>query len=228
MSSAPDLAARSPDDRSTRARIRDAAIACFAEHGIAGTTVRKVASRAGVSPGSVIHHFDSMDGLRQACDEHVLALLRNRKEQSISAGPQLDLMAALREAETEFAPMIAYLARVLADDSPAVTALVDRLVADAEHLLAQGVETGMVRPADDTRGRAVVLTIWSLGALVLHRHLERLLGADLLAARPDDAGGLTAYARPAYELLGEGMFTEAFARTMRDAFATWTGDDDDR
>jgi len=125
------------DDRTTRARIRDAAIGCFAENGIAGTTARKIATAAGVSPGLVIHHFGSMDGLRNACDEYVAAIIRQEKQEAMAAGPGLDLLAALRDSKAGSG--MGYLARVLADDSPAVAALVDDLVADAEGYFQQGV-----------------------------------------------------------------------------------------
>ena len=165
------------DDRTTKARIRDAAIGCFAESGLAETTVRKVAVAAGVSPGSVIHHFDSMEGLRAACDEYVAATIRNYKRSAMSSGPSIDVLAALRD--TSMGPMVGYLAAVLADDSPAVAKLVDDLVDDAEGYLQEGVAAGMLRPSADPRGRAIVLTMWNLGALVLHHHLERLIGLDL-------------------------------------------------
>ena len=41
----------------------DAAIACLVEHGYAGTTMRRIADRAGVTPGAVQHHFTSKAAL---------------------------------------------------------------------------------------------------------------------------------------------------------------------
>jgi len=205
------------DDRTARARIRDAAITCFAENGIDGTTARKVAASAGVSPGLVIHHFGSMDGLRAECDRYVAATIREYKREAISAGPTIDVLAALRGANA--GPVMAYLAAVLVDDSPTVARLVDELVADAEGYLEYGVETGMVKPSADPRGRAAVLFLWSLGALVLHRHVRRILGVDL--TNPDIAGdpAIAAYAGPAYEIMGGGVLDEAFAAQLQDVFA---------
>ena len=205
------------DDRTAKARIRDAAIASIAEHGINGTTARKVASTAGVSPGLVIHHFGSMEGLRSACDRHVATTIREFKEQAMSSGPTLDILAALRDSPS--GPLMGYLARTLSDDSPAVSRLVDDLVDDAEGYIQQGVESGMLQPSEDPRGRAVVLTLWGLGALVLHEHLHRLLGVDLM-----DPGILTdpaaaAYVGPIYEIYGKGFFEEAFAAHARELLA---------
>ena len=86
------------DDRTAKARIRDAAIVSFAEHGIAATTVRKVAAEAGVSAGLVMHHFGSMEGLRAACDQHVTAMIRELKGGAMAAGSGFDPLAAFRSA----------------------------------------------------------------------------------------------------------------------------------
>jgi AcrR family transcriptional regulator len=216
MSSAPTSAHDATDpDRTARARIRDAAIERFGADGIAGASLRAIAADAGVSAGLVVHHFGSKEGLRQACDEYVAATIREGKHAAMATGPQLDGLAALRQAE-ETQPLLRYLARVLVDPSPQVAALVDELVADAEAYMAEGVRSGMLRPSDDPRGRAAVLTMWSLGALVLHEHLARLLGTSLTS----DAAGLVAYSRPATEILGQGVLTpevyERIAAAYRD------------
>jgi AcrR family transcriptional regulator len=203
------------DDRTATARIRDAAIVCFAEYGVSSTTARKVAEEAGVSPGLVIHHFGSMDGLRSACDQHVAAAIRNFKQEAMSAGPSLDVLAALRSPGV--GPLMGYLASVLADDSATVAALVDDLVGDAETYIEQGVDSGMLRPSVNPKGRAVVLTIWALGALVLHDHLDRLLGVDLTDPEILTDPAFASYAGPIYEIYGSGFFSEALAAKTREA-----------
>jgi AcrR family transcriptional regulator len=214
MRSAPGLDSL-PDDRTTKARIRDAAIDCIAEAGVRDTTVRMVAAAAGVSPGLVMHHFGSMDGLRTACDEHVTSSIRQVKEGAMAAGPGLDVLGIMRE--TKIGPAARYVARMLAEDSPAVERLVDDLVSDAEQYLERGVESGLLRPSGDPRGRAAVLALWSLGAIALHRHMERILGVDL--TDPDVLSGpaIAAYMGPAYEILGTGIFTEEAADSLRAA-----------
>jgi AcrR family transcriptional regulator len=201
-------------DRTTPARIRDAAIACFADAGVAGTSVRTIAAAAEVSPGLVIHHFGSKDGLRVACDQHVAALVREHKTEAAAAGPGLDPVAALRRYD-DGPPLLRYLARTLVDGSPHVAELVDEMVADATEYMQVGVRTGQLRPTGDPRGRAAVLTLWSLGALVLHEHAERLLGADL-AGDPQRSFG---YLLPALDILGRGVITEAAYERAEQAFA---------
>ena len=93
----------SHDDRSTAARIRDAAIGLFAERGVAATTVREIAEAAAVSPGLVIHHFGSKDALRAACDEHIAASLREQKAKGMQAASQeaFEALSAPAKAATE-------------------------------------------------------------------------------------------------------------------------------
>jgi AcrR family transcriptional regulator len=205
------LPSRGPaDDRSTAARIRDAAIQLFGEAGVAATSVRAVAAAAGVSPALVIHHFGSKDQLRVACDEHVAAVIRENKTAAMQQGGGLDPMAALRDT-ADSAWLFRYLARTLVDGSPHVAELVDELVADAVAYMEVGVEQGLLRPSDDPHGRAAILTLWSLGALVLHEHVLRLTGADLASPDPPDYLG---YARPAVEMLAGGVMTEAMAAPL--------------
>ena len=205
-------------DRTAKARIRDAAIECFAEHGIAGTTARKVATAADVSPGLVMHHFGSMEGLRMACNEHVARSIREQKSAALTAGPGFDILAALRNADTGH--LARYLAKILVDDSPIVEQLVEDLVADAEGYIQQGVEAGTIVPSDDPRGRAVVLVLWTLGGLVLHEHMGHLLGVDLTDPLVAKTAAIAAYAGPAYEVLGGGFFTDEFAQRIRDDLDT--------
>jgi AcrR family transcriptional regulator len=165
--------------------------------------VRAIAERAGVSPALVIHHFGSKERLRAACDAFVAGFVRERKVEAMKAGPGLDPLALLRDDDDRL-PLLAYLARALQDGSPAVAALVDEMVADAEAVLAAGVASGMVRPLDHPRGVAAVLTLWSLGALVLHEHARRVLGTDLTG--PMSSAALSAgYTVPAMEILTHGL-----------------------
>ncbi|WP_254885736.1 TetR/AcrR family transcriptional regulator [Streptomyces sp. NA02950] len=57
--------------RVTRQRLLEAAVACLAEYGWAGSTVAVVAERAGVSRGAAQHHFPTREDLFTAAVEHV-------------------------------------------------------------------------------------------------------------------------------------------------------------
>lgn len=57
---------RRPGSPQTREAILEAAMQAFAMNGYAGTTIRVVASEAGVDPALVMHFFGSKDGLFDA------------------------------------------------------------------------------------------------------------------------------------------------------------------
>lgn len=57
---------RQERSETTRKHILEAAIACFAEQGYAGTSTATIAKRAGVSQGIIFHHFATKDGLFSA------------------------------------------------------------------------------------------------------------------------------------------------------------------
>lgn len=68
----PSAAAPKQDrSRATRQRLLQAAVACLAEHGWAGSTVSVVAERAGVSRGAAQHHFRTREDLFTAAVEYV-------------------------------------------------------------------------------------------------------------------------------------------------------------
>jgi AcrR family transcriptional regulator len=50
----------------TRALLLRSALLCFAEHGFEGTSIRKIATRAGLSLGLLYHYFPSKEALLQA------------------------------------------------------------------------------------------------------------------------------------------------------------------
>jgi AcrR family transcriptional regulator len=181
---------------------------------VAATPIRAIAAAAEVSPGLVIHHFGSKDALRVACDQHVAALVRAAKTEAFEAGTSLDPIAAFREASDD-PPLLGYLARTLVDGSPQVAELVDEMVEDAVAYLAIGEERGTVTPSEDPKGRAVVLTLWSLGSLVLREHVARLTGAD-----PTDPLAATAWTMPAMEILAKGVISEELYDHYRAAFTT--------
>ncbi|QXT63622.1 TetR family transcriptional regulator [Tessaracoccus palaemonis] len=168
------------EDLTARARLRDAAIELLADGGAAAVSARSVAERAGVTSGLIRHHFGSMAGLLDACDDHVAAIIRDRKGEGMAQGLGFDSVAALRDAGNQ--TVMAYLARRIPDDAPAIAQLVDQIVDDAVGYLRVGQESGLVTATDDDRGRAAILTMFSLGSLTMHRHLARHFGIDITSA----------------------------------------------
>jgi AcrR family transcriptional regulator len=217
-----DTDERPAADLTARARIRDAALRQFAEHGFEAATIRGIAEAAGVSPGLVQHHFGSKEGLRRACDEAVLDLVR-RKVRAYEEG-QLTDPTFLAQLYAAGRPLVRYLARALAETSPAAEALVDELVERTELFLTA---TSPERfPAGSTRARdaATALVAQSAGTIVLHAHVARLMGLvpweDILSPRI----GLAQL--DAYEVIGE-LAASEFGDRARQAVAAVEARDED-
>ena len=69
----------------TRVRILDAAEALFACHGIDGTSMRLITSRAGANLAAVNYHFGGKDGLVRAVFQRRLAELNRRRLAALDA-----------------------------------------------------------------------------------------------------------------------------------------------
>ncbi|MGQ7295922.1 TetR family transcriptional regulator [Quadrisphaera sp. KR29] len=206
-----------PEDLTARARIRDAAVARFGREGF-GVGLRVIAEDAGVSAGLVVHHFGSKDGLRAACDEHVLAAVRASKERAVTATGVHDVLLQLASAD-EHAPLVAYALRSLQAGGQLARDFVDRFVEDAEAWIAKGVAAGTLRPSRDEAARARYLVVQGLGALVLDMALHPPADpTDVVAALH---GYRSRSALPALELFTHGLMTD---NTVLDAYLLYVGD----
>jgi AcrR family transcriptional regulator len=162
----------SPEDLTTAARIRDTAIEVFGEHGFQ-VGVRKIAAAAGVSPGLVNHHFGSKDGLRAACDDRVLQLIRDEKVKAITASSmKAGMLDALAEVES-YAPLVAYMVRSLQAGGPMAESLFEHMTADAEGYLEKAVEAGRIKPSRDPAARARYLMMLNVGATMLYMQMRQ-------------------------------------------------------
>lgn len=200
---------RSAGDLTTTARIRDAAIEQFGQHGF-GVSVRAIATAAGVSPGLVIHHFGSKGGLRKACDEHVAETIRESKSESVQTTDPAAWFAAITEIE-EYAPLMAYLVRSMQDGGDLAKVLWRRMIDNTEQYLDEGVRAGTIKPSPDPRARAHYLAIAGGGAFLLYLQLHDTPG-DLRAVLRDYARDMVL---PALEVYTQGVMADS---TMYDAF----------
>ena len=67
------LGRRAESAEETRRRLVQATFELHGEQGIAATTMKHIADRAGVSIGTVYHHFPTLDDTVMACGQMVMA-----------------------------------------------------------------------------------------------------------------------------------------------------------
>jgi AcrR family transcriptional regulator len=200
---------RSADDLTAAARIRDAAIAQFGEHGF-GVGLRSIAQAAGVSAALVIHHFGSKDGLRKACDDYIADEIRSTKSEAMRSREPGIWFAQLAAIES-YAPMMAYLVRAMQSGGELAKMLSRRMIDDAESYLEEGVRIGTLKPSRDPRARAKYLAITGGGGFLMYLQIHDT-PTDLRAVLRDYARDMLL---PSLEVYTEGLMADS---TMYDAF----------
>lgn len=203
--------------QSTVERIRDAAILRYGRDGFAAG-LRAVAADAGVTAGLVVHHFGSKEGLRRACDAHVLGVIRAEKLKATTGSPA-GMIAQLAEVE-EYAPIAMYALRSLQAGGELATEFMEQMCRDAEEYLAAGVESGLIRPSRDPAGRARYLTYQGMGSLMLWISVHPGFG-EVDDFRTELRQISDAITLPALELFTDGLFVD---RKMLDEYLMYVCD----
>lgn len=161
----------SPSDLTARARIRDAAIALFADKGIEGASIRDIAQAAGVSSGLLRHHYGSKAELRDACDEYALG-------EVTAIGAAFMETNVLTRIRPEVLLWQRYLVRSVLDGSPAGNALFDRVIEYGD----QWIKT-VDFEVRDPRAYLAVISVMKMSMLTMRDQLSRVLGTDV--AQPE-------------------------------------------
>lgn len=210
------LGGRAAADLTARARIRDAAITCFAEAGFE-TSFRAIAARADVSPGLITHHFGAKAVLRAECDAEVFRRYHALKSEAIEdAGG--DLMARLARPG-DAAVVTVYMLRALHAGGAPAREFFESLVDHVRQVMAESVAAGIVRPSRDEDGRARYLTAQTMGAMLVQFLLQPGLTPDeFVATVVEQQRGQVL---PILELYTEGVFTD---RRMLDEYLMYVGD----
>jgi AcrR family transcriptional regulator len=197
------------EDRTTTARIRDAAIDQFGRRGF-NVGLRTIAEAAGVSAALVIHHFGSKDGLRKSCDAYVAEVIRDAKSESMQTADPAGWLAQMAEIES-YAPLVAYLVCSMQSGSDLAKSFWRTMAENAEQYLEEGVRTGVLKPSRDPHARARYLAICGGGAFLLYIQMHEN-PTDLRKVLHDYGEEMVL---PALELYTNGLMADS---TMYDAF----------
>jgi AcrR family transcriptional regulator len=199
-----------PDsDLTAKARIRDAAMELFGREGVAATSLRAVARVTGVSPGLIVHHFGSKEGLIRAVDAAGLERINLALSEVPLEGSSTEVIEGRAEIVAAFLrghpALCDYLGRALSEGTEASAELFHRLfgfVARDERLIAAGV----LRDDTDPFWRAMHQVILVVGPLLLRPLIERELGGELLAE-----DNVTRWTRARIDLLKHGLYADTAA-----------------
>ena len=190
------------DDLTTKARIRDAAIVRFGQQGFAGTSLRQIAQDATVSPALILHHFGSKEGLREACDAHVVSGFLSERDGMTGADASRLMREALDSLDSR-SIALDYLAGMLLDDSAASDRLFDAFLASTREMLREQIAAGVMREQSDLETTAVYMTLYGLGPVILRRHLARAFGETVLTTSLLERSTI-----PVLELYTHGLYAD--------------------
>ena len=186
------------NDQDTRARLLDAAIRLFAEAGFKRVTVRAICRAAHANVAAVNYHFRNKLGLYREVTEVGITVLQETTTlavQAASAGaPEEKLRAYIRVVterlvgSTGHEWLQRFIAREMADPTPALASLVDRGLRPRLDHLGRIIAEILELPTDDPR---VLECVTSTHAQILmfrdnpitHRLRAR---AKLRAATPEE------------------------------------------
>jgi len=189
-------AAESPE---LRPRLLDAAIACFARTGIAATSLRSIATEAGVTPALLHYYFGDKAQLVQASiDERLLpALAPMRAHVEQARGDPATLVAgyvrgvAAMVAQNPWVPSL-WVREVLCEGGALREVLFSRLIPQLPQMLAQrfamAQAAGELNPGLDPR-----LLVVSLVGLTLFPAAGAPIWRRLFAADDLDADALVGH-----------------------------------
>lgn len=182
------MVARAPSsDLTGYARIRNAALEAFARDGVKASSVRAIARAAGVSPGLVQHYFPSKDALRDAVNEHVIALAAEHFADLPQAAGDEDPLVALGDRITllvsEQPEAILYAARAIVEGDTAALELFDAFVAIASAQWERLAGEEMLRPDLDLGWAALHPVIFNLATVLFRRAIERHLPEPFFSPR---------------------------------------------
>ncbi len=168
----------------TQERIIDAALEGFARDGAAATSIRDVASAAGVSPGLVQHYYPSKAALRGAVDEHVKEIAREALGVHEFEGDVIDDLAErLTALVAENFVALRYVARGVAEKDAAALSIFDTLTQLCRDQLAELQQRGMLRPDLDLDWAALHTVLINLGTVIMEPGVSRQLRKPFLTKR---------------------------------------------
>jgi AcrR family transcriptional regulator len=170
-------------DLTAKARIRDAALYCFADQGFQ-VGLRTIAERAGVSVALITHHYGTKDTLREMCDEHVL-----QRFSTVKLAGVIDPITNVRDAysdPTEASILTVYIIRCFEAGGSAARQFYDRLVSRYGEVLAAAQDAGYLKPSSNPELRDRILTEQIIGQSLVRfainppRRIEEFFTASYL------------------------------------------------
>jgi TetR/AcrR family transcriptional regulator, regulator of cefoperazone and chloramphenicol sensitivity len=168
----------SGEDLTAKARIRNAAMDLYAEHGEDRTSMRAIAAAAGVTVGLLVHHFGTKDGLRDAVEQLVVDYFAQVIAQVPVTGTAAEIGAARDAAVQEMLAanpaVVNYLRRAVLDPTRREGRLLERLTELARKEVTQLRATGYASATRSESSQVISVMVRQLGHLFLQPMIDAM------------------------------------------------------
>jgi len=168
----------SGEDLTAKARIRNAAMDLYAEHGEDRTSMRAIAAAAGVTVGLLVHHFGTKDRLRDAVEQLVVDYFAQAIAQVPVTGTPAEIGAARDAAVQEMLAanpaVVNYLRRAVLDPTRREGRLLERLTELAHQEVTQLRATGYASTARSESSQVISVMVRQLGHLFLQPMIDAM------------------------------------------------------
>lgn len=179
------------EDLTAKARIRNAALRLFGLLGEEGTSLRRIASEAGVTVGLVVHHFGTKKNLRDEVEAYVVAQFADAVTSAPPGNSTRDLaksrdraVALMLEAQPD---VVDYMRRAALGLNSPESAVMTRLTQFALDDISQRRAAGLVSPGIPDEHAVIRVLTQQLGRLLLQPMIDAMweqVGGGSTAEKP--------------------------------------------
>jgi AcrR family transcriptional regulator len=166
----------SGDDLTAKARIRNAALDLYAQHGEERTSLRAVAAEAGVTLGLVQHHFKTKAGLRRAVDQLIVDYFAQTVAAVPTDGTPEEVASARDEAVRRMLednpPVVNYIRRVLLEPADTQAELLDAVVDFTRSEIGMLRDAGLASTKRPESHQILAVLARQFGGLLLRPMIE--------------------------------------------------------
>lgn len=179
-----------PDDLTAKAKIRNAALELFGAQGEDGTSMRAIATAAGVTVGLLVHHFGTKDGIRDAVEDHVvdhfveaIASAGNQGSVREVAAARDRAVAAMLDANPD---VVNYMRRALLDPTGSKGNLLTKLTELTRHEVTALRNSGVASTVREESSQVIETMIRQFGQLFLQPMVDAMWQQLTPPDAPDD------------------------------------------
>ncbi|MEN8674230.1 TetR/AcrR family transcriptional regulator [Nocardioides sp.] len=163
-------------DLTAKARIRNAALALYADNGEDGTSMRAIAEAADVTVGLVVHHYRTKDGLRDALERRIVEFFADAITQAPDGRSAREVAiardAAVARMLEENPAVVNYLRRAVLDPTGGRSHILEMLADFTAEQVAALRTAGLASTAHRDTSQVIGVLVRQLGHLFLQPMID--------------------------------------------------------